>query len=168
MKIAILLAALLGLATTAKSANVVIASPDHARTFAYGEIAWHQLSVDPTTHDLIARVTFSNVSYAGGTEPRDDESFDFRFPGTRLDRENRTVFVRNRHGEQMTVARFRGDPTNGWVDLTSAAKVYFLKESGRVTAILTATNEPRPGMRWIQMDDNWSLQNLVAGLFRSR
>jgi len=162
------MAILFGLMTSAKCASVVIASPDHARTFAYGEIIWHQLSVNPTTNDLTARVTFSNVSYAGGTEPRDDESFNFRFPGTRLDRENRTVFVRHRHGEQMVIARFRGDPTKGWVNLTAAAKIYFLKESGRVTAILTGTSDPRPGMRWIEMDDNWSLNNLLAGLFRSR
>jgi hypothetical protein len=40
-----------------------------------------------------------------------------------------------------------------------------LKESGQVTAILTATDRPRPGLRWIQMDDNWSLENLVARVF---
>ena len=61
---------------------------------------------------------------------------------------------------------FRGNPTNGWVDLTAEGKIYLVKESGRVTALLTATSRPRPGMRWIQIDDNWSLQNLVAKLCR--
>lgn len=58
-----------------------------------------------------------------------------------------------------------GEATCGWIDLAPGAKIYLLKESGHVTAILTATDQPRAGMRWIQMDDNWSLQNLLAELF---
>jgi len=50
--------------------------------------------------------------------------------------------------------------------LAPGAKIYLLKESGRVTAILTATDYPRGGMRWIEMDDNLSLQNLLVALFR--
>jgi hypothetical protein len=49
--------------------------------------------------------------------------------------------------------------------LAPGAKIYLLKEGGRVTAILTATDYPRGGMHWIQMDDNWSLQNLLVALF---
>jgi hypothetical protein len=166
MRIAIFLAILLLFqpVASARSETVLLSSPDHAQTFAYGEMIWHQLFVPPAGNNLVARITFSNVSYVGGYEPRIDESFDFRFPNTHLDRANRTLFVRNRHGQQMTIARFRGDPTNGWVDLTAEAKIYLLKESGRVTALLTATADPRPGMRWIQMDDNWSLQNLLVKL----
>ena len=159
------MAILFGAMPVAHGGEAVLASPDHAQTFAFGEMIWHQLSVDPGTHALATRITFSNLPYAGGTEPRVDEAFDFRFPGTHADAATRTIFVRDRRGKQITVARFRGDPTNGWVDLTSEAKIYLLKKSGRVTAILTATSEPRPGMRWIQMDDNWSLQNLLAGLW---
>ncbi len=46
------------------------------------------------------------------------------------------------------------------------AKIYLLKEGGRVTAILTATDYLREGMRWIEMNDNFSLQNLLIALFR--
>jgi hypothetical protein len=63
------------------------------------------------------------------------------------------------------VALFHGEPTCGWIELAPGSKIYLLKESGHVTAILTATDRPRAGMRWVQMDDNWSLQNLVAELF---
>jgi hypothetical protein len=45
------------------------------------------------------------------------------------------------------------------------AKIYLLKESGRVTAHLTATDFPRSGLRWIEMNDNSSPQNLLVGLF---
>jgi hypothetical protein len=49
--------------------------------------------------------------------------------------------------------------------LAPGAKIYLLKQSGRVTAILTATDYPRRGMRWIEMDDNFSLQNILVALF---
>jgi len=64
------------------------------------------------------------------------------------------------------VARFRSDPVCGWIDLVPGAGIYPLKESGRVTAILTATDYSRGGMRWIEMNDNFSLQNLLIALFR--
>jgi hypothetical protein len=152
--------------TSLHGGEVVLTSPDHARTFAFGEMVCHQLYVDPTNRELAARITFSNLPYAGDREPRVDEPFNFRFPGTHVDLATRTIVVRARHGRQITVARFQGDPTNGRVDLEPGAKVYLLKESGHVTAVLTATNEPRAGMRWIQMDDNCSLQNLLAGVWR--
>jgi hypothetical protein len=93
------------------------------------------------------------------------EPFDFRFPGLHTDRTNHALLARARHGEQIAVARFRGGSTCGSVDLAAGAKIYLLKESGRVTAVLTATDRPRSGLRWIQMDDNWSLQNLLADFF---
>ena len=166
MRSALLLVIVFVTMTSLQGGEVVLTSPDHARTFAYGEMVWHQLYVDPTNHALAARITFSNLPYAGDREPRVDEPFDFRFPGTHVDLATRTIFVCARHGRQITVARFQGDPTNGWVDLEPGAKIYLLKESGHVTAVLTATNEPRAGMRWIQMDDSCSLQNLLAGLWR--
>jgi hypothetical protein len=74
--------------------------------------------------------------------------------------------VNGRHGEQIPVARFRKDPSFGWIDLLPGAKIYLLKENGRVTATLTATNYPRAGIRWIETDNNFSLQNLLIALFR--
>lgn len=99
-------------------------------------------------------------------DPRSDESFDFRFHGVQADRTNHALFTRARHGEQIAVARIQGGSNCRAVDLAAGAKIYLLKESGRVTAVLTATDRPRSGLRWIQMDDNWSLQNLLAGFFR--
>jgi hypothetical protein len=63
------------------------------------------------------------------------------------------------------VARFRGDSLFRWVDLAPGAKIYLHKDSGRVTAILTATDRPRAGSQWIETDDNFSLQNILVALF---
>ena len=166
MRTAVLVAILLGAIASSRAGSVVIASPDRARTFAYGEMVWRQLSVDRATNRLTARVTFSNLPYAGGEVSRVDEPFDFRFQGTYVDAASQTIVVRDRRGQSIRIARFRGNPADGWIHLTPEAKIYLLKESGRVTALLTATSEPRPGMRWIQMDNNWSLQNLLASLCR--
>jgi hypothetical protein len=168
MKPAVLLAIILASIAPAFGGEIVITSPDHACTFAYGEMIWHQLYVDPTNQILTARITFSNLPYVSDTDPRLDEAFDFRFPGLHTDRTKRTLLARARHGEQISVARLQGDSTCGSVDLAAGAKIYLLKESGRVTAVLSATDRPRSGMRWIQMDDNWSIQNLLVDFFRRR
>jgi hypothetical protein len=165
MKVAGLVAMAVGSISSAFGGQIAITSPDHACTFAYGEMIWHQLGVGPTNHVFTARITFSNLPYVSDCEPRVDEAFDFRFPGVYVDPANHSLFAYARHCERITVARFRGDCAYGWVDLTANAKMYLLKESGRVTAVLTATDHPRAGMRWIQMDDNWSLQNLLAEFF---
>jgi hypothetical protein len=165
MRVAILLATLVTTSASAVAGAISITSPDHAQTFAYGEMIWHQLYLERTSGALAARITFSNLPYARSDEPRRDEPFDFRFPGIRFD-SARGFFATGRHGELIPVARFRGDPACGWLDLAPGATLDLLKESGRVTAILTATNYPRRGMHWIEMDDNYSLQNLLVALFR--
>ena len=43
--------------------------------------------------------------------------------------------------------------------------MYLVKEHGRVTATLTATSYPRDGVRWIELDNNFSLQNLLCAFF---
>lgn len=166
MKTTVLAAIILGPIAPIFGTELAITSPDHARTFAYGEMIGHQLDNDLTSGVLTARITFSNLRYVSDTERRSDESFDFRFPGVRLDKTNRFLSARARHGEQVRIAQIHGGPSGGSIELVAGAKIYLLKESGRVTAVLTATERPRPGLRWIQMDDNWSLQNLLVGVFR--
>jgi hypothetical protein len=125
---------------------------------------WHQLYLD-RAGEFAARITFSNLPYVSDDEPRRDEPFDFRFPGVQLDSARRTFFVRSGHAELIPVARFRQGLACRWVDLAPGAKMYFVKNSGRVTATLTATSYPRAGTRWVEMDDNFSLQNLLTALF---
>lgn len=166
MKPAILLAVFLGSIAPVFGGEIAITSPDHGRTFAYGEMISHQLYVDPASGVLTARITFSNLPYVSDNDPRSDESFDFRFQGVRPDRTSHFLVARARHGEQIAVARIQRGSTCKSIELAAGAKIHLLKESGRVTAVLTATDHPRSGLRWIQRDDNWSLQNLLVSAFR--
>jgi hypothetical protein len=164
MRVAILLAVMTS--ASAMAGAITITSPDHPQTFAYGEMIWHQLYLEGSGRGLLARIIFSNSPYVDSDEPRRDEPFDFRFPGVRFDSRQRTFFAHGRHGELIEVARFHSDPSFGWIDLAPGTKIYLIKESGRVTAILTATDYPRGGIRWIEMDNNFSLDNLLIALFR--
>jgi hypothetical protein len=166
MRIAIALAATLVTSASAKPDAVSITSPDHAQTYAYGAVTWHQLYLQRTRGELAVRITFSNWPYSGDDEPRRDEAFDFRFPGVHVDFAQHAFVTSGRRGELIRVARFQGDPACGWIDLAPNAKMYLLKEHGRVTATLTATSFPRRGIRWIEMDNNFSLQNLLIALLR--
>ena len=145
---------------------VSITSPDHVRTYAYGAVTWRQLYLERTRGELAARITFSNLPFADANEPRTDEPFDFRFPGIHVDFARHAFVATGRRGESIPVAWFRGDPSCGWIKLEPNAKIYLVKESGRVTATLTATSYPRAGGRWIELDNNFSLQNLLCALFQ--
>jgi hypothetical protein len=166
MRLAIVAAALLIVSVTAMADAVSIISPDHARTYAYGTVTWRQLYLERTRGDLAVRITFSNWPYADSNEPRRDEPFDFRFPGVRVDPARHAFVTSGRRGESIPVAWFWGDPACGWIELAPNAKIYFVKESGRVTATVTATSYPRTGIRWVELDNNYSLQNLLCVLFR--
>ncbi len=165
MRLAIFLTILSAAGASAIASGTSIISPDHHQTFAYGEMLSHQLYLERAGGALAARITFSNLPYADDNEPLRYESFEFRFPGIKFDPTQRTFFVRGRDGRAIPVARSRGDSFFGSVDLTPGAKIYLHKESGRVTAILTATEHPRAGSQWIATDDNFSLQNILIALF---
>lgn len=165
MRVAIVLAAVLMMNASAIADAVRITSPDHAQTFAYGETISHRVYLDRLAGGLAARITFSNSPYADSNDPPTCESFDFRFPGVQFDSARRVFFARSSHGELIPVARFGDGLACGWVDLVPGAKMYLVKDSGRVTATLTATNYPRAGTRWVQLDNNFSLQNILIALF---
>jgi hypothetical protein len=166
MRVATLLVLIVATTASVMADAISITSRHHAQTFAYGKVIWHKLYLDPAAGELAARITFSNLPYADDNDPRTDESFDFRFPGVRLDSARRTFFARSGRGELIPAARFRETRVYPWIDLTAGAKIYLVKDSGRVTATLTATDYPRPGAHWIEMDNNFSLQNLLIALFR--
>ena len=166
MRIAIALLITLTTSASMMADAISVASPDHAQTYAYGSVTWRQLYLTRTRGELAARITFSNVPFADSNEPRRDESFDFRFPGIQVDVAQHVFVAKGRRGESIPVAWFRGDLSIGWIKLAPNAKIYLLKENGRVTATLTATSYPRGGERWIELDNNYSLQNLLCALFR--
>jgi len=144
---------------------ISVTSPNHSQTFAYGSMISHQLCRGGTAGELVARITFSNLPYYDDDQPRRDESFDFYFPNVQLNSARQTFSARSRRGKLIPVARYREGMACGWIDLVPGAKIYLLKESGRVTATLTATSYPRVGTRWVQMDNNFSLQNILIALF---
>ncbi len=166
MRIAITLVVTLITTASAMADAVSVTSPNHARTYAYGAVTWHQLYLERTRGELAARITFSNYPFADANEPRTDQPFDFRFPGIHVDVAQHAFVATGRRGESIPVAWFRGDPSCGWIKLAPNAKIYLLKESGRVTVTVTATSYPRDGERWIELDNNYSLQNLLYALFR--
>ena len=166
MRTAIALLATLFTSASAMADAISIASPNHARTYAYGTVTWRRLYLERTRGELAARITFSNLPFADANEPRTDEPFDFRFPGIHIDLARHAFVAKGRRGESIPVAWFRGNPSCGWIKLAPNAKIYLVKESGRVTATLTATSYPRGGERWIELDNNYSLQNLLCALFR--
>jgi hypothetical protein len=166
MRIAIALLGALITSASAMADAVSITSPDHVRTYAYGAVTWRQLYLERTRGELAARITFSNLPFADANEPRTDEPFDFRFPGIHVDFARHAFVATGRRGESIPVAWFRGDPSCGWIKLEPNAKIYLVKESGRVTATLTATSYPRDGGCWIELDNNFSLQNLLCALFQ--
>ena len=165
MRVAILLAVLFAATVSALADAISVTSPDHPQTFTYGERIWHQL-YQRTGGELAARITFSNLPYVGDDTPRTDEPFDFHFPGVQVDSARGMFFARSGHGELIRVACIRQFLLHSWIGLSPGAKIYLLKDRGRVTATLTATDFPRGGIRWIQMDNNFSLQNLLVALFR--
>src|ERR1700730_15870473 len=86
----------------ALASEMRLVSPDHTRTYVFGEVVAHQLFVDGNV--LAARITFSNVSYSTKSEPRRDEAFDFRFIGMRLEAATRTFNVSSRRKGTVAVA----------------------------------------------------------------
>jgi hypothetical protein len=165
MRIAIALAATVITSASAMADAVCITSPDHAQTYAYGAVTWHQLYLQRTRGELAVRITFSNWPYAGDDEPRRDEAFDFRFPGVHVDFARHTFVASGQRGELIPVARFEANPACGWIGLAPNAKMYLVKDHGRVTATLTATSYPRGGIRWVELDNNFSLQHVLCALF---
>lgn len=153
----------LAMISTARGQGIEIVSPNRAYTFAYGDAILHQIERDRVTNEMIARVTFSNYPYAGDWEPRRDEMFDFIFPGLYFDAIQNEFFARTSHREKrIPVAALHPNfPYSGY-KLEPTAKILLVKRSGRVTAVLNATPQPHHGARWVQIDDNWSLQNLLA------
>src|SRR5580765_7130689 len=142
--------------------SVEIVSPNKAYTFAYGEAISHQIERDRFTNEMIARVTFSNYPYAGDCEPRRDETFDFVFPGLRFDAARNEFVAHIRHQERIPIAALHPNFPYAGYKLEQNAQIFLVKRSGHVTAVLNATTQPQGGGRWVQVDDNWSLQNLLA------
>jgi hypothetical protein len=162
MKFMISLASFVFAIASADGQSVEIVSPNKAYTFAYGDAISHQIERDHSTSEMIARVTVSNYPYAGDHEPRRDETFDFVFPGLRFDAARNEFVAHTRHHVPIPIATLHPNFPYAGYKLEPNAQIFLVKRSGHVTAVLNATTQPQGGGRWVQVDDNWSLQNLLA------
>ena len=162
MRVLIGLALVVLTIASAHGQSLEIVSPNHAYTHAYGDTISHQIERDHLTNEMIARITFSNYPYAGDREARRDEMFDFVFPGLQFDATRNEFFARTRHHARIPIAALYPNFPYAGYKLEPTAKIFLVKRSGHVTVVLNATAQPRDGARWVQTDDNWSLQNLLA------
>ena len=163
MKLALGLVAFVLAISAAPGQSTEIVSPNHAYTFAYGDAFSHQIERDRLTNEMIARVTFSNYPYAGDREARHDEMFDFVFPGLHFDATQNEFFARTSpRGVRIPIAALHPNFPYADYKLEPTAKIFVVKRSGHITVVLNATAQPRVGAGWVQIDDNWSLQNLLA------
>ena len=141
--------------------SLEIVSPNHAYTFGYGDAMSQQIERDHLTNEMIARVTFSNYPYAGDREARRDETFDFVFPGLHFDAARNEFVARTRHQVRIPIAALHPNFPYAGSKLEPNAKIFLVKRSGHVTAVLNATVQPQGGGRWVTFDANWSLTNLL-------
>src|SRR5215471_13656538 len=128
MRMTIALLITLITSASAMADAISIASPNHARTYAYGSVTWRQLYLTRKRGELAVRITFSNVPFADSNEPRRDEPFDFRFPGVHVDMTRHAFVTRGLRGEFIPVAWFRGNPSCSWIKLAPNAKIYLVKD----------------------------------------
>ena len=151
---------LLALGGLLRASAVTIASPTKGQTQAFSTILWKQLRWDPAARALIASVTFSNYEYVSQDEPREDDRFDFVFPGITLDEASGIFYARDPSGESIPVARRTHVLFFPVIQLLPGGQVSILKVSGKVTAELTASSTPIPGERWVEHDR----QQVLPGL----
>lgn len=89
---------LLVAAGLARAETLVVRSPDHAQTHAFSSILERRLRQFPKSGVLAASITFSNVGYYSRIERREDERFDFTFPGVRFDAAAGLFYLATRGG----------------------------------------------------------------------
>jgi len=136
-----------------RASAVAIASPDTAQTYAFSTIIWKQLRWEPAAHMLVASITFSNYEYVSSFEPREDERFDFAFPGVTFDRATGIFYARDHLGKSIPVAELKHEWFFPVIALLPDARISIYKRSGKVKVELTADSEPIPGERWVERDE---------------
>src|SRR5207237_1868867 len=80
MRLAIFLATLVAMSASAVAGAIKITSPDHPQTYAYGATTWRQLYLEPSNGGLMARITFSNLPYAGDEQSVPRRTIRFSIP----------------------------------------------------------------------------------------
>jgi hypothetical protein len=136
-----------------EASELSILSPDTAQTFSFGSIIWKQLRWTPGAGALVASITFSNYEYASRVEPREDDRFDFAFPGITFDRASGVFSAHDHSGASIPVAFLRKEWFFSTIVLEPNAQIVLHKQSGKVRVELVASSEPIRGERWVERDE---------------
>lgn len=136
----------------------VVDSPNVGHVGALDRMTHHELRWIPSQGALVASVTFSNVDFVSREEPRRDEQVDFYLPGVRLDASSGIFY--DPYG--VPVAALRRQFFGSQIRLLPGAKIWIADRSGTLRLALTATEAPRPGLRWVETNEVSLLSNLFG------
>jgi sugar lactone lactonase YvrE len=166
LRFAVLAMAMAGLG--AHAATVKIVSPGKAQTYAYSSLTGSCFFWNQKEQTLYARLTFDNHLYASRTEPLDQESFVFAFPGVTFDAATNLYRATGADGQPVPVAE-RKKHLIGHVIVPLPGTVTFVnKRSGAVTVVLTVDTDHPQTRHWREHSDNWSLQNGLRDLHEGK
>jgi len=84
---------------------VVVTSPNHGQTFAYGSEQHQAWVVHGPDRHLALRTEFTNDPYVDRDNPRQFDDFTFEFPQIRLGSDGRTFYYREDGGQAIPVAQ---------------------------------------------------------------
>lgn len=134
----------------ATATPTILRSPETAQTYADNSIFWRQLRWLPSSNQLVATITFSNIDYVSRVEPRHDETFTFPLPGVRFTAKTGTVYVPGPQGHTIPVARLRRGLIGQTVELLPTARMLVTNRSGCVAVRLVTGQPPSAGDLWVE------------------
>jgi hypothetical protein len=117
--------------------HIEILSPDHAQTYSDARTKRYVLTWDEQDHSLKALITFNNTLDRDHLEPRDEETFSFRFPGVFYDASAGVFFVHTRDGQRAVVAHRTNGPFADNVRPTMGTLISVQKPDGQVSVTLS-------------------------------
>jgi hypothetical protein len=138
-------------ATSAVATPLSLRSPEVADTYADNSLFWHQLRWLPSSHELVATITFTNLDYVSRIEPRHDETFNFPLPCVKLDAKTNTFSVSTSRGAAVPVAVMHQDRIGRSISLLPTARVLVTHHPhGGVTVRLVANQPVSDGPLWVE------------------
>jgi hypothetical protein len=136
--------------TPLAAAPTALRSPETAQTYADNSILWHQLRWLPTSHELVATITFSNIDYMSRVEPRHDETFTFPLPGVKFAANTGTFYISNDRGQAIPVASMHNALVGKEIELLLTTRLVVTNRRGQVAVRLLANQPPSDGDRWVE------------------
>jgi hypothetical protein len=133
-----LLLILPGMAGALVASEIVVKSPDKAKTWAHGSIDSRKLVWKKEQKKLYAVVTFSNAQYAGMGEAAERETFEFSLPGIIYDSAARRFYASDTKGRPVAVAEMKKEFLGQSIQPLPHTLVRVIRLKGNVEVILEA------------------------------